>query len=573
MVYLFHYFFVSLQKINEMAYLAKISQTSNDEKEKESVMFIEQLLRGHHVHTDIKQGEKGANTDGCVELLDENNRINGKITVQVKTVNKRDEGKYKFPCPTSLFAYADCNTETVMLLAVDHHEKVVLWKQISIQLLEDNRDKENQETITLSFSEEERMFENNVEETIRKWRNLAESNINIFKSSFANKKENEELRKALINTSSSKLDLTKEDIVKTQLFLDTYNDLFDNELFYFKRLFYSNCWKNGVAIYKYEDHELVYSLFPILYGENSLLIKQFPYSMLSECKDPFVSMNCENNEIKTHPRLCAINLVEDKIINFIKEVHVLPAYDALLLEYVRDICSQYPSLRIKKEQLEDLDSLILFFEKKYSGLKERSIYTTYYSGNINIGDIYDVLKILRKRGYSRIPIIYPERGQYGNTGFVYDFFSKASAFEKLNNVVKLAYSTYFSFFDNEMPIIPVVLKHFDGTNLIIYNLDYNTGNSPLLNAYYLETVNPSDSFNVECYLSEVFPLKKENGIKSDVELFNKVLNHNGVEYKLKKCGGCDIKEYLFGRFNVQNVFNTLLKDYLLSFFNLMKQSI
>ena len=219
MVYLFHYFFVSLQKINEMAYLAKVSLTANGVKEKKSVHFIERLLEDYPVQDKIEKEDKQANIDGYIELLDENNRINGKITVQVKTVNKRGEGKYTFPCPTSLFAYADRNTETVMLLAVDHHEKVVLWKHISIQLLEDNRDKENQETITLSFSEEERMFENNVEETIRKWRNLAESNINIFKSSFANKQENEELRKALINTSSSKLDLAKEDIVKTQLFL------------------------------------------------------------------------------------------------------------------------------------------------------------------------------------------------------------------------------------------------------------------------------------------------------------------------------------------------------------------
>lgn len=555
-----------------MAYLAKISQTSNDEKEKESVMFIEQLLKGYHVHTDIKQGEKGANTDGCVELLDENNRINGKITVQVKTVNKRDEGKFKFPCPTSLFAYADCNAETVVLLAVDHQKRIVLWKHISIQLLDDNRNKENQETITLSFSEEEQMSENNVEDTIQKWRNLAGSNVKIFKSSYANQKENEELRKALINSPSSKLDLSKEDVVKTQLFLDTYNYLFDNELFYFKKIFYTNCWKNGVAIYKYENQELVYSLFPILYGENSLLIKQFPYSMLSDCKDPFVSMNSESNEIKEHPRLCAINLVERKIMKFVKEVHVLPSYDALLLEYVRDICSQYPS-RIKTEHLEDLNGLIAFFEKKYSGLKERSIYTTYYSGNINIGDIYDVLKLLRSRGYSRIPIIYPERGQYGNTGWIWDSFSKVTAFEKLNIVVKLAYSTYFSFFDNEMPIVPVVLRHFDGANLIIYSLDYNTGNSPLLNAYYLETVNPSDSFNVECYLSEVFPLKKENDIKSEYELYNGILYHKGVEYKLKKRVGCDIKEYLFSRFNVQNVFNTLLKNQLSSFFELMKKTV
>lgn len=199
--------------------------------------------------------------------------------------------------------------------------------------------------------------------------------------------------------------------------------------------------------------------------------------------------------------------------------------------------------------------------------------TTYYSENTNIGDIYDVLLLLRSRGYSRIPILYPERGQYGNTGWVWDSFSKATALEKLNIVVKLAYSTYLNFIDNEMPIIPVVLKHFDGANLIIYSLDFNPGNRSMLNVYYLEAVNPSDSFNVECYLCEVFPLKKENDIKSGVELFNKVLKHKGIEYKLKKCGGCDINDYLFSRFNIQNVFNALLKDYLSSYFNLMKKTV
>lgn len=556
-----------------MAYLAKVSLTASGVKEKKSVHFIERLLEDYPVQDKIEKDDKQANIDGYIELLGENNRITGKITVQVKTVNKKDEGKNKFPCPTSLFAYADCNAETVMLLAVDHREKIVLWKHISIQLLDDNRDKEDQETITLAFSENERLSENNVEETIQKWRSIAESNVKILKGSYANQKENEELRKALINTTLSKLDLEKEDVIKTQLFIDTYNYLFDNELFYFKKVFYPNCWKNGVAIYKYEDHDLIYSIFPILYGENSLLIKKIPYSMLSECKDPFVSMNSESNEIKTHPRLCAINLAERKVIRFIKEVHVSPSYDAILLEYVRDICVQYSNLKVHKEQFEDLDGLILFFEKRYPGLNKRSPYTNYYSGNINVGDIYDVIKLLKERGYSRIPVIYPERGRYGNTGWVWDSFSKVTAFEKLNIVVKHAYSTYFSFFNNEMPIVPVVLKHFDGANLILYSLDYKTGSIPLLNAYYLESVEPSGTCNVECYLNEVFPLLKENGVKTNSELYSKVISHNGVDYKLMKYGGCDVHEYIFGRFNIQNVFNTLLNNQLSAYFNLMKKTV
>lgn len=100
-------------------------------------------------------------------MLDSSNRINGKITVQVKTVSQKDEGHNRFPCPTSLFAYAETTTDNVFLLAVDHSQDKVLYKHISPKLLDENRDKEQQETITLHFKPNEELRKDNIEVVLK----------------------------------------------------------------------------------------------------------------------------------------------------------------------------------------------------------------------------------------------------------------------------------------------------------------------------------------------------------------------------------------------------------------------
>ncbi len=76
-----------------------ISQSDNSIKEKRSVLLIENILL-MHTNTYIDREDKKANIDGDIELLDESLRPCGRIVVQVKTVNKRDEGLFRFPCPT-----------------------------------------------------------------------------------------------------------------------------------------------------------------------------------------------------------------------------------------------------------------------------------------------------------------------------------------------------------------------------------------------------------------------------------------------------------------------------------------
>ena len=78
-----------------MSFKAKVSIDANGVKEERSVLFIQTLLLGRTKNS-IDKGTTQSNIDGYIELLDSSNRINGKITVQVKTVSQRDEGQNKF---------------------------------------------------------------------------------------------------------------------------------------------------------------------------------------------------------------------------------------------------------------------------------------------------------------------------------------------------------------------------------------------------------------------------------------------------------------------------------------------
>lgn len=555
-----------------MSFLAKISQTANGIKEQKSVHFIECLLDDYQVNDKIEIGNTGANIDGFIELLDKDGRITGTVTVQVKTVNKDDEGKFRFPCPTSLFAYAEVNSVVVLLLAVDHSNNVVLWKHISRQLLEDNRDKEQQETITLHFTETERLAKDNVKETLEQWKLLSQNSVNILANAPIISKENEELRELLVKSQNPQINLPFDDIYKIQLFSDTFNHIYDNDLLFFKKQLLNDCWKIGLAIFKYEDHELIHSLFPIKHGENSLLIKQLPLSTLNECSYPYVSMNREKNCIKDNPVLFATEFIEKQLSNYIEKQYIIPDYDALLIEYVRDICWQYPRLKIKKELFNDITGLIQYMEKRFPGMSDLSTNTTYGHKSLNVGNLYDTIILLKQRGYTKIPSIYPEYGNYGQTGFVSDFFSVETAFQKLQNVANIAHSALYRFIRENIPLTHAIINN---ANLIIYDLDYSSINNPhdlpLLNAYYFEDQNDKSKFKIECYIHNDLHITDENNVKTLYDLWGKDnINHNGGSYKLIKTRGCDINKYIFKHFNTITVFNELLLNHLNNYFKNIK---
>ena len=238
-----------------MSFKAKVSIDSNGVKEERSVLFIQTLLLGR-TKNNIDKGTTQSNIDGYIELLDSSNRINGKITVQVKTVSQKDEGHNRFPCPTSLFAYAETTTDNVFLLAVDHSQDKVLYKHISQKLLDENRDKEQQETITLHCKPNEELRKDNIEAVLKDWLSICSSRVYCLTHGEAILEENSELKSYLLNMPKMATDLRPCDIQAIQNFIDSYNKLLESDFRYIKSILFPNVWKRGIAIYTYSAKKI-----------------------------------------------------------------------------------------------------------------------------------------------------------------------------------------------------------------------------------------------------------------------------------------------------------------------------
>lgn len=222
-----------------MVYKPHKSLSESDIREEASVDFVRSLLGDCGVKTALTKGDKGANIDGYIELLDSENRINGKITAQVKTVPPSNEGKYVYDCPTALLGYAEQTTEVVFLMAVDHKNKTVLWKYISRKLLDDNLSKADQETIRMNFDEDERLTVVNVDETIRRWRALVGQQLKLYNDAPVMAEENDRLREEVLKVKGIEFTMPAEEIQKIQSFIDCYNSVMDRELKFIKEFLLS----------------------------------------------------------------------------------------------------------------------------------------------------------------------------------------------------------------------------------------------------------------------------------------------------------------------------------------------
>ena len=77
-----------------MAYKPHKSLSDSDIREEASVDFVRSLLGDCGVKAALAKGDKGANIDGYIELLDSENRINGKITALISDTKSLSSGSY-----------------------------------------------------------------------------------------------------------------------------------------------------------------------------------------------------------------------------------------------------------------------------------------------------------------------------------------------------------------------------------------------------------------------------------------------------------------------------------------------
>ena len=554
-----------------MSFKAKVSIDANGVKEERSVLFIQTLLLGR-TKNNIDKGTTQSNIDGYIELLDSSNRINGKITVQVKTVSQRDEGHNKFPCPTSLFAYAETTTDNVFLLAVDHSRNKVLYKHISPKLLNENRDKEQQETITLHFSQNEELREDNIDTVLKDWLSICSSRVYCLTHGEAIVEENSELKSYLLNMPKMATDLRTCDIQEIQNFTDAYNGLLESDFKYIKKVLFPNVWKRGIAIYTYSDSSLEYSLYSVNVGELVAPIVKMPKCSIFEIKHDhdYASFSCTENKLKENPTLYSITIIKKHVEDFIKMQRIIPFDEVFLVEYIHEfIGANWRYLHLKKYSELNVYSLIQHFQSKYPYIDKMPVHIVSGGKSLYVNTVYDAIKFLSEIGYTTIPYPYPVKGSYGNTGMVYDFYSPITALDKSRIVIINTIRAYQNFIQSEFPLLANDLDAFYGGNLISVLVDYSDpGHRFIFHIHYFRSIIPSNEKVIIIENISDSRIMKENKLSSTSDLFRKEsVIFNGREFSCFRGGGLNDMTILFGKYNCLTYFYELLKMHFDDYFN------
>ncbi len=276
----------------------------SDDAETRSISLLESAL-DKRVKADLRKRDKHPNSDGYLEIVDNEGRPTGKLEVQVRTI---PGGHRKYQCPTSLMAYSARTTLPFFLICTDLENEIVYWVHLTPQLA---RGKESQKSVMIPLSA-------TIDQTcayLDEWKRITvEWQQRI--SDFPRLKELEET--GLLHDSLAGIEARF--VPPLQRFVDRLNHLVgDTFALLFKRIF-PNTWKVGIAVERVDDRVIRYVLYRIAIGEHGSLIRRSRGSVFGILRDPSQGFLAHSgqNELTRDPEESANRFVLERIRGLIR---------------------------------------------------------------------------------------------------------------------------------------------------------------------------------------------------------------------------------------------------------------
>lgn len=521
-----------------------ISQTI----EESSVRCLEDILnQSNQLKTYFSVNDKTANIDGYIELL-ENSCIAGKITVQIKPLSKKFYKNPKFDCPTSLFGYAEnCPTELVFLIVVNRHDKTAYFKNISPDLIQKNINKNKQDTIRVSFSENEKIISQDVNRTVTEWKNLYGKLSKLILENSKINQENETLNQVLKKYVLPSVEISEPYLYKIQLFIDRYNYLLDYDFNTVKKAFFEDVWKVGFGFSKFTTNEIAFALYNIYNGKNDLIIKQVDSLAIQNFSLARYALHSSENKVIDNPELFALKLISDDVektlsgsIFFMSEITAI--------EYIFDFINKYYDiLEIEKNNNEYNIAILKSALEKYPHISKMPCSVIKGNKTISLNTFYEAVIFLSENKYSIINKIYPHISEYS-------FIHKSSindsmnlAFEKFEYLYSKLVSLFDTFIISNFPSLRDKISLFYDCDLIIANISYCNFivgvHGYQIRLYYFKAKKRITHHNREIITSQNFESNvfKINEVCSEEELINKCWGEDSPfyiynsEYELVRC--------------------------------------
>lgn len=166
----------------EINFKPKKVTNPNDRLDEDGVLCIRGLLK----HTQaiahkVESHDKTPNVDGIIELVDNDDRPVGELTIQAKTYKQKYQGQNKADIPAYFVAYAArMRNKVCVFFSVDAYTNIIYWKYISDDYIRDFQKRGDNAIHGYQFTKEEILSNDNVHETIDRWKQIFNEKIALL---------------------------------------------------------------------------------------------------------------------------------------------------------------------------------------------------------------------------------------------------------------------------------------------------------------------------------------------------------------------------------------------------------
>ncbi len=254
---------------------------NTDEKETRAVNILNNLIDIARIKADVNVRDKIPNHDGFIELIDKEGYPCGKIFVQVKGLNDKKLNPPKIQIETNFFSYAKIDNCPFILIGVDCINERAYWYHIKRNLIDEVKN-QKRKVITFPISN---IIDGKNLDYIDEWDKIIKSDKKKIDFYDELKEDNKRLIDLTKKAGISELGIVREEYNSIHIFLNVLNNLLETHFTVIKSKIYNNPWKIGLIYFKYEDNSYGYSLFPISWDKNDVLIKSGNNELWEEIKN------------------------------------------------------------------------------------------------------------------------------------------------------------------------------------------------------------------------------------------------------------------------------------------------
>jgi len=311
---------------------------NTDTAEADAVNVLESLLKTKRVKSEINTRDKLPAEDGALYLVDENNSISGKLTVQVKKLpsDYYDSPKKQFDL-VALNHFVN-DFAPFLLIVVDIDNEVSYWEHIDDNYMDGLELEEGQESKVIHFNQGKRI-DGEDESYIGHWQRIVDDRREKLYFSEDYKEAYEDLRQRANPAVGQEQDFFEQ----IYRFLDEYNSLVQEDIPVLNHRLYADARNIGLAYQEYTDNELHYGLYPIPANRNDVQIKTVDGPVLDELEGTTVSRgHYDENPIEYRPKEYAKEVAHSKLENLFEQKGLIHTVDEFLArEFIFDFIDEF----------------------------------------------------------------------------------------------------------------------------------------------------------------------------------------------------------------------------------------